>query len=203
MREFKPLTAALADHYEKPFADLPSSSEAPGLRERVAEAFYPFTWTDLSPSQRRQLALQWDNQNDPALEEERQRAWDMQVKCSDLEREIEDWQVMPAATPTERIAKEDRIAALRSDLASAIRERDALDAVPVPEVGRPTSRPLIAAELERRITRGELEAGVATQARALEAWLVANHPQSPKTTAATIEINIRKRFKEARNSRKK
>ena len=116
MREFNSLTAALEGYFEKPLAELPSADQPPGLRERVLEVFNLISWGTLSPDQRRQVAQQWDAQNDPSLEQERQRTWDAQVKCIDLEREITEWQLMPAPTPTERIAKERRIAELQQKL---------------------------------------------------------------------------------------
>jgi hypothetical protein len=61
--------------------------------------------------------------------------------------------------------------------------------------GRPTSRHLILAELERRALAGIMDAKVGAEARALAAWLKETHPQYPPTTASTAENIIRDRHK--------
>jgi hypothetical protein len=60
--------------------------------------------------------------------------------------------------------------------------------------GRPTSKQLVLAELDRRAAQGLLEKRLAEQARVLTRWLRDTHPLHPGATRPTIENNIRSAF---------
>ena len=76
MAEFLSLEAALEDHFKKQESELPLKiRKHPGIAgppagNRGARAFRSGAWDLLAPGQRRELARQWDIQNDPAREEE-------------------------------------------------------------------------------------------------------------------------------------
>ena len=212
MSEFNSLENALEGQFDKPLKDLPDELRLsversfPGLSHPNPSSTETFpSWDILTPAQRRQVARQQDLNNDPALEQERQRAWDAQVRCTELESAMEEWRSFPVHIPSERIAKENRIAQLQQEL---FNEKLALANLLATgdgtrEVGRPSPKALIAAEFERRASQGNLEQGVAAQARALKDWLSANHPNEPQVSADTIEINLRARYREARNTSEK
>jgi hypothetical protein len=60
---FVPLAHALNGCFEMSLQELPEE-----LRSRVKHELYTLQWDSLSPDQRRSFALQWDNQNNPAIE---------------------------------------------------------------------------------------------------------------------------------------
>jgi hypothetical protein len=68
--------------------------------------------------------------------------------------------------------------------------------------GRPTSAPLIDAELEAIGARGELEPAIGKQARALVEWLKFRHPEAPQPTWQTVATNIRVKYWRLRRRKK-
>jgi hypothetical protein len=120
--EFVSLEAALEGQFDKTLTDLPEHVRehagmcAPSEGQLDHRAFTVWHWDSLSPDRRRQVAHQWDCLNDPAHDQEGQRAWASLVKCDDLEREIVEWGKLPGNIPTERLAKDARLAALRLEL---------------------------------------------------------------------------------------
>lgn len=68
--------------------------------------------------------------------------------------------------------------------------------------GRPTSAPLIDAELEAIWKRGELEDGIGKQARVLAEWLKRNHPDAPQPISDSIEANIRDKYWDLKDRKK-
>ena len=61
--------------------------------------------------------------------------------------------------------------------------------------GRPTSKHLCEAELERRYAAGEMLARLDKEATALLAWVKATHPTLNAGSPRTIENNIRSRHR--------
>lgn len=72
--QFESLTKFLESWFDKPLAELPKT-----LRVRIGQDFVPMPWDNLSAGQRRSVALQWDYNHDPALEETRSIDWDRAV----------------------------------------------------------------------------------------------------------------------------
>ena len=112
MNEYRSLTAALEGWFDKPLRDLPVD-----LQTRIAEDFFPMPWHQLSPDQRRSVALQWDAQNDPALEDERQFWWEFFNRRSELAARLATWKETAAPTASDLALREERIAALERELA--------------------------------------------------------------------------------------
>ena len=80
---YKPLLVNLEGYFEKPFSELPAS-----LSAVVAEACFPSQWDALPEFQRRQIAAQYDYQNDPSHEPV--LYWELVVLIDDLEGQIAD-----------------------------------------------------------------------------------------------------------------
>lgn len=71
MEPFDSIAVALSDWFDKPLNELPKEQY-----ERVRKDFFPLPWDDHSPWQRRTCAAQWDYQNDPTTEADRQYWWE-------------------------------------------------------------------------------------------------------------------------------
>ncbi len=112
MDEFEPLTSALEGLLEAKLLDLPEP-----LRTRVRDEFSPFVWNDLTPSQRRSVAIQCDQQNDPAREDERQKAWALATHRSETKRQIEVWKAVAAPTAHDLDLKQTKLSELERQLA--------------------------------------------------------------------------------------
>jgi hypothetical protein len=67
MSSFESLALALRGHFHKPLAQLP-----PDIQQRILADFAPWPWDNKSARARRQLAKQWDFENDPATRENRE-----------------------------------------------------------------------------------------------------------------------------------
>ena len=94
MSDFDSLVTALDGWFEKPLCEL--SDE---LRQRVMDDFFPLLhWDKMTPDQRRSVANQCDNQNDPDMEAARTFCWNLFADKKTIEREIEEWKAI--ATPT-------------------------------------------------------------------------------------------------------
>lgn len=122
MSGFEPLRQALDGWFEADLASLPDD-----LRERVGQDLFPLAWEQLTPDQRRSAAAQFDQQHDPALEGERQRAWDRVIELSDLRRQIERWEQVAAPAARDLEIKDATLAELRHTLAkleARFRDRD-------------------------------------------------------------------------------
>lgn len=62
--------------------------------------------------------------------------------------------------------------------------------------GRPTSMELIITEMERRSAEGEMiTTELASEARALAAWLKAKHPAAPQLVAKTLQNTLRQKWR--------
>lgn len=110
--DFKSLTALLDAWFEKSLAALPKN-----LFQRVEQDFFPMDWNVLSPNQRRSVALQWDRQNDPAMEDTRQYWWDFFIRMDGVKDQITHWQSVASPTAGDLAQKEVRLAELGLSLA--------------------------------------------------------------------------------------
>ena len=104
-----------------PFSGLPNE-----IGEEVRDAFFPFTWDQLSPEQRKSVAAQVDYNSDPSTEAERTAAWELSVKATDLEIELERVELMAAIVPTEYQAKRSLLSQIKSELKAAREQFDQL-----------------------------------------------------------------------------
>jgi hypothetical protein len=64
--------------------------------------------------------------------------------------------------------------------------------------GRPSSRHLVEAEMERRARERQLCSRIGEEAQSLFRWLSKEHPKAPQMTPRTIENAIRERYYELR-----
>lgn len=112
MAKFVGLVSLLEGWYEKPLRELPQV-----LRPRVEEEFFPLSWDTLDAEQRRQLAAQLDAQHDPDAEAERAEAFDLTARQSDLERQIQELEVLASRTPQDLESKNRQLTTLRQELA--------------------------------------------------------------------------------------
>lgn len=136
MSDFVSLTVSLDGWFDKPISKLPK-----GLRKRVEGAFQLISWDVLSAEQRQYRAAEWDSENDPAMEGERQRGWDLGVEQQDIERRIDQLERMAATTPTELESQERQLAELRKKLESIERQqRNARSAPRLPATPRSAER---------------------------------------------------------------
>lgn len=121
MTEFVSLFKALQKWFDRPLNKLPKE-----LRGRVEAAFRVVSWEVLSVEQRQYRAAQWDSEHDPALEDERQRGWDLGVKKLEIERQLRDLELMVAKSPIEIESKTRQIIELRQQL-GRLKAADAID----------------------------------------------------------------------------
>ncbi|MDW7758492.1 MAG: hypothetical protein SCH72_12465 [Desulfuromonadales bacterium] len=110
-QEFESLTLALDDWFDKNLNDLPKS-----LRQRVEKYFFPVSWDRLSADQRRSAALQWDYQNDPATEQDRQYWWNFFARRGELQTKREKWESAETPTASDLALKESRLKKLKQEL---------------------------------------------------------------------------------------
>lgn len=117
---FESLTELIKQYATGKFEAMPV-----GLRERVAQAFFPMPhWDQLAPYQRRSLAQQNDVQHDPALGPEHEYWWQLTCKTQEVESEINRWELMSDhGIPSEAVTKKTQLDTLRTNLArlSALR----------------------------------------------------------------------------------
>lgn len=115
MKDFESLLKALEGSFEASLTKLPDS-----IRDRVERDFprgrHGPLWDDLSVDHRRVAAQQWDSQHDPAVEKERQSAWDLVVRKGEIEQELEKWKMVATPTATDLARQETRIAELENEL---------------------------------------------------------------------------------------
>jgi hypothetical protein len=112
MAPFDSLTLAFEAWFDKPLGDLPE-----GLRLRAEAELMPLRWEDLSPDQRRSVALQLDYQHDPATAQDQQFWWDHFQRQDDLKAQIAQWEDAAAPTAAELALRETRLIELRQELA--------------------------------------------------------------------------------------
>lgn len=70
-------------------------------------------WDELSPSQRRSVATQWDYSRAPETEDERKQWWDLFCMKDAVQREIREWETLKPQSITEKAEQFDRLRALR------------------------------------------------------------------------------------------
>lgn len=112
MSDFESLTLALEGWFSSPLGDLPVS-----LRERVKQDLFPLPWDELSADQRCEAALQWDFQNDPATEQERELWFNLEVRKREIKNQTGEWEAVDSPTATDLATKEARLQELRESLA--------------------------------------------------------------------------------------
>lgn len=112
MAPFDSLTLAFEEWFDRPLGDLPEA-----LRARADVALKPFRWEDLTPEQRRTVALQLDYQQDPATEQDRQFWWDHFRRQDELKAQIAQWEAAAAPTASELALRETRLKEIRQELA--------------------------------------------------------------------------------------
>ncbi|APW45802.1 hypothetical protein [Rhodoferax antarcticus] len=83
MSTFDALTLAFEDWFDTPLSGLPDP-----LRQRVEQEFSPMPRDDLSPDQRRSVALQLDYQHDPATAQDQKFWWDFFERMSSLKTQV-------------------------------------------------------------------------------------------------------------------
>lgn len=109
---FESLADALEEWFDQPVEGLPDKQ-----RRRVVKDFFPMPWDHLSPDQRRSVVAQWDYQNDPAMESDRQFWFDFYARKDKLNEQIEVWSAIATPTATDLAQKEARLAELQHELA--------------------------------------------------------------------------------------
>lgn len=109
--EFVSLTLALEAWFDQPRDALPDE-----LSQRVQKEFF-VPWDALKPALRRDVALRWDYQNDPATQEDRRFWWDFCQRMDAIEQQIREWEASSAPTASDLAQKETRLKELREELA--------------------------------------------------------------------------------------
>lgn len=113
MGHFDALTLALEEWFETPLCDLPEA-----MRERVAKEFLLQMWDELSPDQRRHVALQLDDQNDPATEQDQQFWFDFIERRDGLNAQKAEWELVTTPTASDKALKESRVKEIKKEIAS-------------------------------------------------------------------------------------
>ena len=111
---FEPLTELVKQYASGKFEAMPV-----GLRERIAQAFFPMSdWDQLAPDQRKSLAKQDDVQNNPPFGSENEYWWRLTCKTQEVELEIKRWKLMSdQGVPSEAVTKRIQLDNLRDCLA--------------------------------------------------------------------------------------
>lgn len=139
---FAGLIEPFADH---PFAALHGVSEGfPNVViAEIERNLWLIDWDDLTTRQRMELAMQHDIYHDPAMEPEWTHFSNIFDLIDDKKDEIAKWQAMPEPLPSEALAKEQRLHALREELATIeARFKEPYPALPVADTA--TSAPVVA-----------------------------------------------------------
>ncbi|MCA0187497.1 MAG: hypothetical protein LCH90_16175, partial [Proteobacteria bacterium] len=147
---FSSLTSILAGWFETPADDLPSEQWY-----RIRTASWLMLWDKLSPSQRREVALQWDYLHDPSNAVEREQAWEAFCQLDQIRKEIREWECLNPQSITEKAEQTDRLLALR--------EQERLLRVQL------SSDPAGSAQEDRAQQQGEAEAVTPTLSRGVVA----------------------------------
>lgn len=132
MAVFDSLTLALDGWFEAPASDLPDA-----LRLRVEKAFSVLAWDDLNAERRRSVALQRDQQDDPAMAEANEFWFDFPELKRNLEAQILEWETSKASTSAELTQRESRLTELRRDLARMKNQERMDQRVYEPTIQRP------------------------------------------------------------------
>jgi len=110
-QEFESLTLALDDWFDKNLDDLPEA-----IRQLIERDLFPLPWDGLSADQRRCAALQWDYQNDPATEEERQYWSNFFADRREKQKKMEQWQYVATPTARDMALKESHLKGLQQEI---------------------------------------------------------------------------------------
>jgi hypothetical protein len=110
-QDFKSLTLALDDWFDRNLDDLPID-----LRQLVEREFFSIPWDVLSAGQRRILAIQRDYRCDPATEKERQYWWNFFIRLHELQEKEEQWQSAATPTASDIAVKESRLKELQQEI---------------------------------------------------------------------------------------
>jgi hypothetical protein len=98
---------------------------------RVREAFEPlFHWDNFGEQRRLQIVQEHDYKNDPAMSPVRAHYWNLVALIHNIENEIRNWELMPVPVPSEALIREQRLSALRGELAAREAQSNASYAVP-------------------------------------------------------------------------
>jgi hypothetical protein len=111
--QYESLESMVEPYLSKPFDSLPATVAA-----RVLTIFEQCPWDDCGEQRRQQIVKEHDYTNDPAMKPERAHFWNLFALIGDKENEIRNWELMPVPLPTERLVKEQRLSALRHELAA-------------------------------------------------------------------------------------
>ncbi len=139
------LHKAIQPHINGPESALPEE-----LRGTVKEAFHPYSWDNLTAMKRNSVAQQHDVQRDPAMGKENQYWFDLECEIDKVEKEIAEWESMRhQGVPSEAILKEQKLEALRADLANLQKRRELppfFDTEPAPAEITDSKQPIAAAD---------------------------------------------------------
>lgn len=143
--KFQSLVGALEGHFDKSYSDLLDDT-----KQRINKHWFPFgqfgdenipadMWDSSSPEGRRDTAYQYDYQNDPKFEPERQHQENLLGQQWELEDKIRSLQQMNPQAPLEYESKERQLAEAKAELEQINREWDL--PAPLPENTRQHQEP--------------------------------------------------------------
>lgn len=112
MSKFSSLTWFLERWYDAPYEKLPAR-----VQKRVARDFPPIHWDNLTPSQRRLRARQWDYAHDPATDAEREYWLEFSARYAEVQQRIREWETVATVSASELTEKENRLTELGKSLA--------------------------------------------------------------------------------------
>lgn len=108
MNEYKSLATALAGFFDRQQCDLPKE-----LQARVEDEYSPISWDRMSPEARQQIAVQLDSYDDPALEDARQRGWDLAEREAAIDVQISEWSRVATPTALDLATRNEKLAQLK------------------------------------------------------------------------------------------
>ena len=83
---FESSTAALDAWFDTALGELPEQ-----LRCHVEENFFPAHWDQLSPTERRSVAVGWDDQNQAAMDSQHPYWWNFFIRLDGIAEKIDEW----------------------------------------------------------------------------------------------------------------
>lgn len=111
MSSFISIEVALNGWFEKSFNRLPKN-----LQILAEPAFRSTPWEKLTPQRRRARARKWDDDHDPAAQEQQRLLWDLVLRMDDLQKQIEEFENTDPVSVSEILLKKKNLEELESEL---------------------------------------------------------------------------------------
>ncbi|MES9831154.1 MAG: hypothetical protein ABW139_02840 [Candidatus Thiodiazotropha sp. DIVDIV] len=117
-QEFESLALALKGSFRPRLKNLPEN-----LRLRVDCDLYPLEWDQMTPKQRKIAAIEWDQQHETDVVQDRQFWVNYYLQREPINRQLAKWESISTNSATELARQETQIAELRQQLRKLDRQK--------------------------------------------------------------------------------